>query len=100
MARGNIATLRHFTPKWQSGATQTVRLPVALVDQVLAYARSLDAGEPPPDGDIDSNHLSQVIEILEEVIQTPRNNFGQKPKARLQEAIALLDSLVTSESKQ
>jgi len=44
--------------------------------------------------------LSQVIQVLEEVIQTPRNNFGQKPKARLQEAIDILNSLVTSESKE
>lgn len=100
MARGNLATLRHFAPKWQSGATQTVRLPVALVDQVLTYARSLDAGKLPPDVPNESNHLSQVIQILEEVAQTPRNNFGQKPKARLQEAIDILNSLVTSESKQ
>lgn len=99
MARGNLATLKHYTPKWKSGATQTIRLPIALVDQVLAYARSLDAGEVSPDVPIESNHLSQVIEILEEVIQTPRNNFGQKPKARLREAIDLLDSLVTSELK-
>jgi hypothetical protein len=97
MVRGNLATLKHFSPKWQSGATQTVRLPIALVDQVLAYARSLDAGELSPDAPIKLNHLSQVIEVLEEVIQTPRNNFGQKPKARLQEAIDILYSLVTSE---
>lgn len=97
MVRGNLATLKHFTPKWQSGATQTVRLPVALVDQVLAYARSLDAGETSPDAPIASNQLLRVIEVLEEVIQTPRNNFGQKPKAQLQEAINILSSLVTSE---
>ena len=99
MPRGNIATLKHYTPKWKSGATQTIRLPIALVDQVFAYARSLDAGELSSDASIDSNHLSQVIEILEEVIQTPRNNFGQKPKARLHEAIDLLNSLVTSDGK-
>jgi hypothetical protein len=66
----------------------------------MTYARSLDAGEASPDGDTGNNHLSQVIQILEEVIQTPRNNFGQKPKARLQEAIDLLNSLVTSESNE
>lgn len=90
MARGNLATLKHFAPKWQSGATQTVRIPVALVDQVMAYARSLDVGEVSPDAPMTDNQLSQVIEILEEVLETPRNNFGQKPKARLREVISLL----------
>lgn len=99
MVRGNLATLKHFTPKWQSGTTQTIRLPVVLVDQVLAYARSLDAGETSPDAPSDSNQLLQVIQLLQEVSQTPRNNFGKQPKAQLQRAIDILDSLVTSESK-
>lgn len=30
---------------WQHGETQTIRVPVALADQVLTYARQLDAGE-------------------------------------------------------
>lgn len=98
MVRGNLATLKHYTPKWKSGATQTVRLPIALVDQVLAYARSLDAGAPSPDVPSDSIHLLQVIQILDEVSQTPRNNFGKQPKAQLQQAIDILNSLVTSES--
>lgn len=100
MARGNLATLKHFAPKWRSGATQTVRVPIALVDQVVEYARLLDAGEASPDGVTDSNQLLQVIQILEEVNETPRNNFGVKPKARLREAIELLNSLVTSELRE
>ena len=99
MPRGNLATLRHFTPKWRSGATQVIRVPIALSDQVLAYARALDEGMS-PDGDTNKEHLLQVIEALEEISQTPRNNFGQQPKAKLRKAIDTLKSLVTSEAKE
>lgn len=100
MARGNLATLKHFAPKWRSGATQVIRIPVALVAQVMDYARSLDSGEASPDGDNLSNQLLQVIQLLEEVKQTPRNNFGKEPKTRVQQAIDILNSLVTSESSE
>lgn len=35
-------------PTWNSGACKAVKLPAALVDQVLHYARLLDEGGPPP----------------------------------------------------
>jgi hypothetical protein len=98
MARGNLSTLKHFTPKWKSGATQVVRIPIVLTPQVMSYARSLDNKELPSDTFSNPNHLLQVIRILEEVSQTPRNNFGKEPKAKLQKAINMLNSLVTSES--
>ncbi len=98
MARGNLATLKHFTPKWKSGATQVLRVPIALSRQIMSYARSLDNEELPSNTFNESNHLLQVIRLLEEVSQTPRNNFGKQPKAQLQKAIDMLNSLVTSES--
>lgn len=33
---------------WMSGTCKAVKLPVALVDEVLRYARQLDEGAPPP----------------------------------------------------
>jgi hypothetical protein len=46
--KGNVDTLKPYQPKWQSGATQTIRVPVALADELMTIARKLDAGEPSP----------------------------------------------------
>ncbi len=35
-------------PSWKSGPCKPVKLPVALVDEVMKYARRLDAGEAKP----------------------------------------------------
>ncbi|MEG4250593.1 hypothetical protein [Microcoleus sp. Pol10D4] len=42
---GNIQTLKPYESKWRSGKTQTIRVPVALAEQILAVARQMDAGE-------------------------------------------------------
>jgi hypothetical protein len=42
--RGNPATLRKYQPKWKHGQTTVIRVPVALVDQILDYAHRLDNG--------------------------------------------------------
>lgn len=42
--KGHPQNLRHFTGKWQSGPTRTIRVPIALADKVLIYAQALDTG--------------------------------------------------------
>ncbi|MEG4251414.1 hypothetical protein [Microcoleus sp. Pol10D4] len=42
---GNIQTLKPYESKWRSGKTQTIRVPVALAEQILVVARQMDAGE-------------------------------------------------------
>lgn len=106
--KGNIATLKHYQPKWRSGRTQVIRIPVALTNQIFDYARRLDQGEEiQPDSvdsstqlsrnifHCDSQSLLQVIEKLESVLETPRNNFSKDKKALLQSAIDDLKSQVT-----
>lgn len=44
--KGNESTLVKFTNKWNSGATKTIRVPVAIAEQVLEYARVLDSQLP------------------------------------------------------
>lgn len=105
MARGNIATLKHYQSKWQSGATQTIRVPIALSDSVLEFARKLDNGDihlsqvnqPDTVNPELLNHLTQVIEDLKQVYETPRNNFSKEKKALLNSAISRLESLVSSD---
>lgn len=107
MARGHTATLKHYQPKWKSGTTQTIRVPIALTDSILEFARSLDNGDNHlsqvnSSDTVNSelvNHLSQVINDLKQVYETPRNNFSKEKKALLHSAISQLESLVTSDRK-
>ena len=41
----NTANLLPYKPTWNSGATKTIRVPVALAEAVLEYARALDNGD-------------------------------------------------------
>lgn len=41
----SLANLKHFEGKWQHGQTRTIRVPIALADEVLALAQKLDNGE-------------------------------------------------------
>ena len=40
--KGNEATLVKFDPKWRSGKTRTIRVPIAISDLVLEAAREID----------------------------------------------------------
>lgn len=94
--KGNEATLTKYRPKWRSGNTQTIRVPIALANQILDYAHRVDEG-------IDNSNLpayqntqslTQVIEWLEDVEQTPRNNFSKQKRELVQKAIENLKSLL------
>lgn len=90
--KGNPQTLKKYQPKWRSGDTQTIRVPIALTEQILRYAHQLDEGTvtSTQSNHPDSNHLLQVIQWLEEVEKTPRNNFSKQKKELIQRAIELL----------
>jgi hypothetical protein len=90
--KGNEASLKKFKPKWQSGETRTIRVPIILVDQILIYARKLDLFSPEMDAEDDRAliailmrdsvlTLSQVIQLLDGIADTKR--FTQQQKDRL-----------------
>lgn len=101
--KGNESSLKKFKPKWQSGETQTIRVPIILAKQILNYAHKLD--ESPSQVDLPDEStlgamasqnavltLSQVIEVLEEIVDTKR--FTQQQKDRLRyEGIQQLETL-------
>lgn len=111
--KGNLATLKSYQPKWESGPTRTIRVPIVLADCILEYAHKIDSNSLsqvnnnqadttyPDTADDGASHqakfnyetLTQVIEVLEEVQQTPRNNFNRERKAMLRKAIEKLKSL-------
>ena len=47
-----------FKAAWQSGPTRTIRVPIALAEVTLEYARQLDQGIEPRDTRIQSNSLT------------------------------------------
>jgi hypothetical protein len=96
--KGNLSTLTPYSPKWKSGPTQTVRIPIALANQVLAYARSLDSGQTSSAQSINTESLLQVIQKLEQLLDTPRNNFSRDRRDLLRSAVDELKALVTVNS--
>ena len=46
MSRGGARQNSGPDPKWRHGKTQTIRVPIALADQILAMAKKLDEGQP------------------------------------------------------
>jgi len=51
-----------FKAAWQSGPTRTIRVPIALAEVTLEYARQLDQGVEPRDtSELSGNELSTAI---------------------------------------
>lgn len=93
--KGNEATLTKYSPKWKSGETRTIRVPSVLAEQILSYAHQIDEGVTVSDQSMNLNikSLIQVIQWLEEVEKTPRNNFSKQKRELVQRAILTLKSL-------
>jgi hypothetical protein len=91
--KGNPTTLAKYTPKWKHGNTRTIRVPVALAEQILEYAHKLDNGTLSQVNENGVNHidincgrdsisnidklqdtLTQVIEALENACSTPHTS--------------------------
>jgi hypothetical protein len=102
--KGNEASLKKFKPKWQSGETRTIRVPISLTEQILDYAHKLDESplqvnqpEIDPAIAIGANSMAvtlrQVINYLEDIAES--GNFSKKLRARLRpEGIDPLESLI------
>jgi hypothetical protein len=58
----SLANLKHYEGKWRSGATRTIRVPIALADQVLALARQLDSNES-----LDTSDLPDAATLLNQL---------------------------------
>lgn len=84
--KGNVDTLKHYSPKWRSGKTQTIRVPIALVPAIMEHAQALD------EGTTQSLDTSEIRTILESALSLQANKGGAI-KAKIREALALLDSL-------
>jgi hypothetical protein len=79
----SLANLKHFEGKWQHGQTRTIRVPVALADRILAFARQLDSGES-----IDTSELPDAPNLLNQ-LKAKR----KKTKCDLRDVEVLLELL-------
>lgn len=68
--------------------TRTIRVPVVLADQVLEFAKALDAGEV-HGSDQRSSNTEKLRAILEHAL-TLKANSGGAIKQKIREALALL----------
>ncbi len=96
--------------KWKQGRTRTIRVPVALAEQLLEVAHRLDEGESlEVTQDNGANEPGQSIELTQDnkaegsrhSIDVTQDNISDlsRLKAKQLEAIALLQSAITPKSK-
>lgn len=77
------------TPTWNTGKTTTIRIPVALKEEVLQLVRTLD--ELDSKGQlIDEETYIKIIEILQYSLTLPANKGGAI-KEQIKEVLALLE---------
>ena len=86
-------------PKWKSGETKPLRIPVALHEQVLAFTQLLDAGEQPDEllsCDLPS-HLGNVTQSKGEETTNPNlenvTSSSQKKTSLVYESVTLSSDL-------
>lgn len=86
--KGNLSTLKPYQPKWNTGETRTIRVPVALSDELLAIARRLDAGESIEP----SRTHSDLTASAERVLNDPQVTRKGKDRGAVRRALnALLE---------
>ena len=79
-----------FKAAWQSGPTRTIRVPIALADATLEYARQLDRGAEPRDT---ANTLSEKITPDTATLLSKLRAKRKKSKVELADIETLLELL-------
>lgn len=75
--KGNEATLVKYKPKWQSGKTQTIRVPIAIADQVLEAAKAIDSNQQLITVTSETSFdKDKAKTILESMLASPSNKGG------------------------
>ena len=75
--KGNEPTLVKFKNKWNSGATKTIRVPVAIAEQVLEYARKLDKSQSATNSNFAKNK-SEIAGIINQLITDLKSQVATK----------------------
>jgi hypothetical protein len=84
-----------FKAAWQSGPTRTIRVPIALADATLEYARQLDRGIEPRDTWVKSD--TQIHNKVDHIVTEPRDTA--KIQAELDSLRANYDALLETSTR-
>ena len=84
-----------FKAAWQSGPTRTIRVPIALADATLEYARQLDRGIEPRDTWVKSD--TQIHNKVDNIVTEPRDTA--KIQAELDSIRANYDALLETSTR-
>jgi hypothetical protein len=84
-----------FKAAWQSGPTRTIRVPIALAEVTLEYARQLDRGIEPRDTRIQSD--SPTHSKVDNIVSEPRDTA--QIQAELESIRANYDALLETSAR-
>jgi hypothetical protein len=84
-----------FKAAWQSSPTRTIRVPIALAEVTLEYARQLDQGIEPRDTRIQSDSLTHSK--VENMVNEPRDTA--QIQAELESLRANYDALLETSAR-
>ncbi|MEG4294452.1 hypothetical protein Q5692_37265 [Microcoleus sp. C2C3] len=84
-----------FKAAWQSGPTRTIRVPIALADATLEYARQLDRGIEPRDTWVKSD--TQIHNKVDNIVTEPRDTA--KIQVELESLRANYDALLETSTR-
>lgn len=83
----NLENLKPWHSPWRNGQTKVIRVPMALENQILDYARQLDAGEVVQD-------KSSVEHLVNTVLSDPSVTRGGRDRGSCKRALnAFLERL-------
>ena len=73
----NLDNLKSYKPKWLSGKTQTIRVPIAIAEKVLKIAHEIDKKQFIDTSDIKCNNIeldrSKFIELAHKIIKQKKS---------------------------
>ena len=84
-----------FKAAWQSGSTRTIRVPIALAEVTLEYARQLDQGIEPRDTRVQVDSLTDSK--VDNIVSEPRDTA--KIQAELESIRANYDALLETSAR-
>ncbi len=84
-----------FKAAWQNGSTRTIRVPIALAEVTLEYARQLDQGIEPRDTRVQSDTLTRSK--VDNTVSEPRDTAQMQ--AELESIRANYDALLETSAR-
>lgn len=55
-----LENLTSYKPKWKSGKTRTIRVPIAIAERVLEVAHQIDKSESPDTSELNGNNVDEA----------------------------------------